>query len=100
MDDAAANVGSKKPDSATLLKDFPGEDFLSHAGTQWKEHAVAKLAEAKLLAVARGHEPPAVKLIQDIDLFDFPELPRTDRGLSFEQERRGYCPASARALVH
>ena len=51
-------VGSK---SRLELPQFPGEDFLAHAGTQWLEQAEARLASAGLLAVAEGDDPPSCK---------------------------------------
>ena len=70
------------------LPDFPGEDFLAHAGTQWLESAEAKLAGKQLLAVAQGHEPPAVKCIVDIDLSELPTLPTSHRDHDRREETR------------
>ena len=50
------------------LPQFPGEDFLAHAGTQWLEKAEARLAAMSLLVVAQGHDPPAARCIVDVDL--------------------------------
>ena len=63
-----------------ILPDFPGQDFLAHAGQQWLEQAEARLAQAHLLSVARGGEPRAIKTIIDTPML--PELDPSDREFS------------------
>ena len=61
------------------LPQFPGEDFLAHAGAQWKEQAEARLAKRHLLTVAQGQQPSSAKCIIDVDLSAMPELSVTHR---------------------
>ena len=58
-------------DSAALPQ-FPGEEFLAHAGSQWKEKAENRLIAAGLLEVARGGIPASLAKIVDIDLSALP----------------------------
>jgi len=82
-----ARAGSDQTSSGTLstttesmdFPQFPGEDFLAHTATQYLEAAEARFAKLKLLAVAEGHDPPAVKAIIDVDLDSIPELPQSHR---------------------
>ena len=67
---------------------FPGEDFLAHAATQFQEQAEARLANRGLLAVAEGHPPTAVKCIVDVDLTALPELPPSHRDYHRRLESR------------
>ena len=55
------------------LPEFPGEDFLAHAATQWMEKAEARFGS--LLPVAQGKDPAAVLQIIDVELDDIPPLP-------------------------
>ena len=82
MTSAAADDGTTIPKTSRSIVElpaFPGEEFLAHAGTQWLELAEARLAAAKLLAVAQGHAPPATTCIIDVDLADLPMLPESHR---------------------
>ena len=56
------------------LKDFPGEQVLSHEGTAWLTAATVALAPYELVAVAETGISPATAAIKDVDLTDFPEL--------------------------
>ena len=58
-----------------ILPQFPGEDFLAHAGALHKEQMDARLGEIGLLPVAQGFEPDSVKGLKDYDLSVLPMLP-------------------------
>ena len=78
MTSTADSTSSDK--SISSLKDvafpqFPGEDFLAHAASQYVEQRDARLTALKLMSVADGGDPPSVKNIIDIDLGTFPHLP-------------------------
>ena len=61
----------------TSFPDYPGGNFLAHAGSQYKEDIDARLSMLGLLGVAQGGDSPAVKAIIDTDLSMLPELPTT-----------------------
>ena len=67
MTDSTKNALST-PQHAASFPAFPGEDFLAHAATQYREQAEARLATMGLLTVCDGMQPPAAKAIIDIDL--------------------------------
>ena len=90
--DAAAN-------STNALPQFPGEDLLAHAGTQWKEAAETRLSALKLLHVAQGGMPPAVLEIIDVDLTDLPSLPAGHRDHHRREETRIKVMALVRSLA-
>ena len=79
---------AEKHTASGVFPQFPGEDFLAHAGTQYKEQAEARLASRSLLAVAQGDYPPSVKSIVDVDLDSLPELPVDHRDYTRRQETR------------
>ena len=79
---------AEKHTASGVFPQFPGEDFLAHAGTQYKEQAEARLASRSLLAVAQGDYPPSVKSIVDVDLDSLPELPVGHRDYTRRQETR------------
>ena len=56
---------SATPGSTATFPLFPGEDFLAHAASQYKERAETALAARQLLAVANNLEHPDVKCIID-----------------------------------
>ena len=58
---------------------YPGGNFLAHAGSQYKEEADARLSMLGLLGVAQGGDSPAVKAIIDTDLSVLPVLPVTHK---------------------
>ena len=64
---------SATPTSTATFPLFPGEDFLAHAASQYKENAETALAARELLAVANNLEHPNVKCIIDIDLEALPD---------------------------
>ena len=75
-----STADSTSGDRSKSLKDiafpqFPGEDFLAHAASQYIEQRDARLTALKLTSVANGGDPPSVKHIIDIDLGTFPHLP-------------------------
>ena len=74
--------------SANIMPQFPGEDCLAHAGTQFKEAAETRLSGRSLLGVANGLAPPAVEKIIDVDLAMLPSLPPTDRDYNRREESR------------
>ena len=63
----------------TSFPDYPGGNFLAHAGSQYKEDIDARLSMPGLLGVAQGGDSPAVKAIIDTDLSMLPELPTTHK---------------------
>ena len=54
---ASGTTGSPESTPSGDFPEFPGEDFLAHAGTHYKEMVDARLAEKKLLGVAQSREP-------------------------------------------
>ena len=65
---AMAGVNGSGDPGATTRKDFPqfpGEDFLAHAGTQYWESVETSLISRGLLAVAQGYNAPGVEHIVD-----------------------------------
>ena len=70
------------------IPQFPGEEFLAHAATQYSEQAETQLAARKLLVVAQGGYPASVKAIVDVNLGDLPELPAGDRDYNRRHEAR------------
>ena len=87
----------KNLEHSAQLPEFPGEEFLAHAGSQWKEHADARLANLKLLAVAMGFPPPSVASIVDIDLASLPPLPIGHRDYERRLEARTKIMAQNKA---
>ena len=81
-------VSHSKQSGNLELPNFPGEDPLKHAGTEWKEGAEARLAGAGLLAVANGGYSPAAAEIIDIPLDEIPALPVGDRDYQRRLELR------------
>ena len=69
-----------------VLPEFPGEEFFAHAAEDWLEQAQARMAPGGMLAVAQGHEPPACKVIIDVDLSSLPPLPPDARDFYRRQE--------------
>ena len=76
---------------------YPGEDCLAHAATQFIEAAEARLATRSLLSVAQGDEPPSVKCIIDVDLSELPELPPEHRDYHRRMDTRSKIKAQNRA---
>ena len=85
---AAAGTDSKSAIGTADFPDFPGEDFLAHLGSQYKEHAIARLAARSLLIVAQGGTAPEAEKIVDIDITLLPELPAGHRDYNRRQEAR------------
>ena len=79
---------TEKHTASGVFPTFPGEDFLAHAGSQYKEQAEARLAARSLLAVAQGDYPPSVKSIVDVDLSTLPELPYQWSIVTIRADRR------------
>ena len=79
---------SYKSDALASLPQFPGEDVLAHAGSQWLEQAEARLTKAGLLTVAQGNDPNATAAIIDVDLSSLPPLPHDHRDFSRREETR------------
>ena len=75
------------------LPEFPGEDFLAHAATQWMEKAEARFGS--LLPVAQGKDPAAVLQIIDVELDDIPPLPA-----AHPQHERGSATGGAVTGIH
>ena len=79
--------GHDKSGAAKFPK-FPGDNFLAHAGAQYKEAAETALALRSLLAVAQGQQLESATSIVDIDLTTLPELPVTHRDHERRKESR------------
>ena len=58
-----------------VLPQFPGEDFLAHAGALHKEKLDARLGDLGLMPVALGFEPESIQGLKDYDLSVIPILP-------------------------
>ena len=87
----SAAAGDATKDAAANSNDFPqfpGEDVLAHAGSQWKEAAETRLSTMKLLHVAQGGLPPSVLEIIDVDLTSLPSLPEGHRDFHRREETR------------
>ena len=88
----AAVSGGKDPDKADLdtssFPQFPGENFLAHEATQYKEQAEARFAQRQLLAVAQGFDPPSATSIVDVNLDELPELHESHRDHHRRHEAR------------
>ena len=67
-DESLASGKRAGTNNSDALPQFPGEDFLAHAGKHYKEQLDARLAEIGLLPVAQGFEPDSVKFLKDYDL--------------------------------
>ena len=87
-----ANDGNTK--TTTEVPPFPGEHFLAHEGTQYKELAIASLISAGLYGVAQGLNPPGFDEIIDYDLDEMPPLPEGHRDANRRLEQR------SRAQMH
>ena len=86
--DAAENDPNRAAALKCILPQYPGEDVLAHAGQQWLEQAKPRLADAGLLAVAEGHDPPDVECIVDVDLVLLPSLPISHKEYRIRRLRR------------
>ena len=72
VDSTSAGNNLSTTRNTDAFPQYPGEDFLAHAGTQYMERVDARLADENLLSVARGNEPEACKAILDVDLSTIP----------------------------
>ena len=88
---------SATPGSTATFPLFPGEDFLAHAASQYRENAETALAARELLAVANNLEHPNVKCIIDVDLSALPALDAAHRDHNRREEYRIKVEAQNRA---
>ena len=85
-----SSATGKNSESAThaAFPQIPGEDFLAHAASHYREQVDARLAELGLLSVAQGHDPASVKAIIDYDLAALPVLASTHKDFYRNMETR------------